>query len=89
MDFLLPGPDEARAKTTQEVLNLFQMAKNEKLMHWDESSQAGQHKCHYLLQEVQALQAEQASIPAVLGAEPEGDEEADASTLEPKRLKAA
>ena len=31
-----------------------------------------------LFQEVQALQAEQASDPAVIGAEPEGDEEANA-----------
>ena len=54
------------------------MAKDEKLMHWDESSQAGNHKCHYLFQEVQALQAEQASDPAVIGAEPEGDEEVHA-----------
>ena len=89
MDFLLPGQEEARDKTTQEVLNLFQVAKNGKLLHWDESSQAGQHKCHYLFQEVQALQAEQTSDPALLGAEPEGNEEADASTLEPKRLEAA
>ena len=72
-------------KTKQEVVNLFQMAKNENLMDWGEPSQAGNHKCHYLFQEIQALQAEQASDPAALGAEPEGDKEAEAPTLEPKR----
>ena len=65
------------------------MAKNANLMHWDESSQAGDRKCQYLFQEMQALQAEQASDPAALGAEPEGHEEAEASNLEPKRRKAA
>ena len=85
MDFLLPGQDKKREETMQEVLSLFQMAQNESLMHWDESSQAEDHKCHYLFQEIQALQAEQASDPAALGAEPEGDKEAEAPTLEPKR----